>query len=244
LFEFRAMRCTLSQRHLCEINYTKTTMLSIITIILVSYLIGSIPTSLIVSKFFRGIDIRQYGSGNAGGTNSFRVMGWRFGLFVTLFDMLKGIAAVVWIVSFFEYNQLDALPTINRVALRLIAGTMAIVGHIYTVFADFKGGKGVSTAVGMMIGLSPLTIAICALVFFVTMYLSRYVSLSSIIGAICIPLVIAIRKYVFHVDSLDYHLLIFGVIVAAIIIYAHRSNIERLRLGTESRVTFLDRKKK
>lgn len=236
-------------------------MLSIITILVVSYLIGSIPTSLIASTIFKGIDIRQYGSGNAGGTNAFRVLGWKAGLFVTLFDMFKGIAVVIWVVGFFEFNhQLGDLPEMNRIALRLLAGIAAVIGHVYTVFAGFKGGKGVSTAAGMMLGIAPITMLIIIGIFFLTMFSSRYVSLASMVAAICFPLVIAVRKYFFHLgdgldyylslfgsiervhDSLDYHLLIFGAVVALTIIYTHRTNIERLRLGTERRVTFFDKK--
>jgi acyl phosphate:glycerol-3-phosphate acyltransferase len=229
-------------------------MLSVITIIVVSYLIGSIPTSIIVSKLVKGIDIRNHGSGNAGGTNTFRVLGWKAGLFVTLFDMLKGVAVVVWLVAFFEYNQLDTLPDINRVALRLLAGVSAVIGHVYTIFAGFKGGKGVSTAAGIMFGLAPVTMLIVMGVFTAVMLISRYVSLSSMIAALSFPATIAIRKYIFHVgdgldyqinlfgsmhsihDSLDYHLLIFGTLVALTIVYNHRTNIQRLLLGTENRV--------
>lgn len=248
--------------HLRKTNIENTTvMLPVITILVVSYLIGSIPTSIIASKIFKGIDIRNFGSGNAGGTNAFRVLGWKAGLFVTLFDMFKGVAVVIWVVGFFEYNhQVGELPEMNRIALRLLAGIAAVVGHVYTVFAGFKGGKGVSTAAGMLIGVAPITMLIVTAVFFLTMFLSRYVSLSSIIAALSFPLIIAIRKYALGLgdgldyypnlfgslrqihDSLDYHLLIFGAIVALAIVYTHRANIERLRLGTESRVNLFSGK--
>ncbi len=234
-------------------------MLSIITILVVSYLIGSIPTSIIVSKYLMGIDIRQYGSGNAGGTNAFRVMGWKAGLFVTLFDILKGVTVVLWVVGFFTYNQLDRLPEINKVVLQLLAGAAAVIGHVYTVFANFKGGKGVSTAAGIMFGIAPVTMGITALLFIVIMLVSRYVSLASIIASLSFPIIVAIRKLVVGTDGIDYQvwlfgaphnihdsldaaLLIIGTAVALGIVYTHRSNIERLRLGTENRVTFLDRK--
>ncbi|KER10591.1 MAG: hypothetical protein HY22_03600 [[Candidatus Thermochlorobacteriaceae] bacterium GBChlB] len=234
-------------------------MLSIITILVVSYLIGSIPTSIIVSKYLMGIDIRQYGSGNAGGTNAFRVMGWKAGLFVTLFDILKGIAVVLWVVGFFTYNQLDRLPEINKVVLQLLAGAAAVIGHVYTVFANFKGGKGVSTAAGIMFGIAPVTMGITALLFIVIMLVSRYVSLASILASLSFPIIVAIRKLIVGTDGIDYQiwlfgaphnihdsldvaLMIIGTAVALGIVYTHRSNIERLRLGTENRVTFLDRK--
>lgn len=235
-------------------------MLSVITILIVSYLIGSIPTAIIVSKLLKGFDIRDHGSGNAGGTNVFRVLGWKAGLFVTVFDMLKGVAVVVWVVAFFEYNQLDQLPDMNRVALRLLAGVVAVVGHMYTVFASFRGGKGVSTAAGIMFGLAPVTMLIVMGVFFSVLLISRYVSLSSIIAVLSFPLTLVVRKYIFKVgdgldyyfnlfgsnhhihDSLDYHLIIIGTLVALGIVYKHRTNIERLRLGTENRVPIFGKK--
>ncbi|ACF12500.1 protein of unknown function DUF205 [Chloroherpeton thalassium ATCC 35110] len=237
-------------------------MLSVITILVVSYLIGSIPTSILVSKFVKGIDIREFGSGNAGGTNVFRVLGWQAGLFVTLFDMLKGVAVVLWVVAYFELNQLDQMPDINRVALQLLAGISAMIGHVYTIFAGFKGGKGVSTAAGIMIGIAPVTMLIVLGVFFTVMLSSRYVSLSSMIAALSFPVTIAIRKYIFELgngldyyvnifgtshhihDSLDYHLMIFGALVALTIVYTHRANIQRLRLGTENRVNLFSKKEK
>ncbi|MDX2129517.1 MAG: glycerol-3-phosphate 1-O-acyltransferase PlsY [Chloroherpetonaceae bacterium] len=236
-------------------------MISIITILVVSYLIGSIPTSIIVSRFTKGIDIRQHGSGNAGGTNAFRVLGWKAGLFVTLFDMLKGVAVVLWVVAYFEYNGFDQLPAINIIVLKLLAGCAAVVGHIYTVFADFKGGKGVSTAAGMMIGIAPVSMLLVIGVFFVTMLSSRYVSLASMLAALSFPVIIAIRKFFFGLgngldyyvtffgdhhrihDSLDISLMIFGAAVAIAIIYTHRANISRLRLGTENQVKLFSNKK-
>ncbi len=235
-------------------------MLSVFTILIVSYLIGSIPTAIIVSKLLRGFDIRDYGSGNAGGTNVFRVLGWKAGLFVTLFDMLKGVAVVVWVVAFFEYNQLDQIPEINSVALRLMAGIVAVIGHMYTIFASFSGGKGVSTAAGIMFGLAPVTMLIVMAIFFTVLFISRYVSLSSIVAVLSFPLTIVVRKYIFDVgegldyyinlfgssfhiyDSLDYHLIILGSMISLFIVYKHRTNIERLRLGTESRVKLFGNK--
>jgi acyl phosphate:glycerol-3-phosphate acyltransferase len=234
-------------------------MLSIVTILIVSYIIGSIPTSIIVSRYIMGIDIRQHGSGNAGGTNAFRVMGWKAGMFVTLFDILKGVAVVLWVVGFFMYNQLDHLPEVNKVVLQLLAGAAAVIGHVYTVFANFKGGKGVSTAAGIMFGIAPVTMGITALLFITIMFASRYVSLASILASLSFPIIVAIRKFVVGTDGIDYQVWLFGtphnihdsldfalmVIGAAValgIVYTHRANIERLRLGTENRVTFLDRK--
>jgi glycerol-3-phosphate acyltransferase PlsY len=231
-------------------------MLTFLAIVAVSYIIGSIPTSIIAGRLLKGIDVRQFGSGNAGGTNAFRVLGWKAGLAVTLIDIAKGTVAAVYVVGFFKAHPVGAFPDINEVALSLIAGMSAVIGHVFTVFAGFKGGKGVSTAAGMLIGIAPVSMLMVIGIFILAVTLSRYVSLGSILAALAFPLIIAIRKYIFDLgggldyyvrflgakwfvhDSLDYHLLIFGLIVAAAIIYTHRANIKRLLSGTENRLKF------
>ncbi len=230
--------------------------MTLLAILAVSYIIGSIPTSLIAGKMLKGIDIRNFGSGNAGGTNAFRVLGWKPGLIVTLIDIVKGIIASVGVVAFFKLHPIGSFPDINEVALRLLAGMSAVIGHVFTLFAGFKGGKGVSTAAGMLIGIAPVSMLMVVGIFLLTVYLSRHVSVASMLAAIAFPLIIAIRKYIFELgggldyyiklfgsklffhDSLDYHLMIFGLVVALAILYTHRTNIRRLISGTESRVTF------
>jgi len=230
--------------------------MTLLAIMVVSYIIGSIPSSIIAGKMLKGIDIRQFGSGNAGGTNAFRVLGWKAGLAVTLIDIFKGAFAAVAVVAFFKEHPLGTFPDMNEVALRLVAGMSAVIGHVYTVFAGFKGGKGVSTAAGMLIGIAPVSMLMVIGVFLLAVSLSRYVSVASILAAIAFPLIIAIRKYIFELgtgldyyirffgakwfvhDSLDYHLLIFGFIVALAILYTHRANIRRLLSGTENRLKF------
>jgi acyl phosphate:glycerol-3-phosphate acyltransferase len=231
-------------------------MLTLLAILALSYVIGSIPTSLMAGKMLKGIDIRQFGSGNAGGTNAFRVLGWKPGLIVTLIDIVKGVVAAVSVVAFFRHHPIGAFPDINEVALRLLAGMSAVIGHVFTLFAGFKGGKGVSTAAGMLIGIAPVSMLMVVGIFLLTVYLSRHVSVASMLAAIAFPLIIAVRKYIFELgggldyyvklfgsqlffhDSLDYHLMIFGLVVALAILYTHRANIRRLISGTESRVTF------
>jgi glycerol-3-phosphate acyltransferase PlsY len=231
-------------------------MLTLLAILVVSYIIGSIPTSLMAGKMLKGIDIRDFGSGNAGGTNAFRVLGWKAGLTVTLIDIVKGVVAAVSVVAFFRHHPIDVFPDLNDVALRLLAGISAVIGHVFTLFAGFKGGKGVSTAAGMLIGIAPVSMLMVIAIFLLTIYMSRHVSVASMLAAVAFPLIIAIRKYIFELgggldyyiklfgsklffhDSLDYHLMIFGLIVAAAIIYTHRANIRRLLSGTERRVTF------
>ncbi len=232
-------------------------MLTLVIILAISYLIGSIPTSIIAGKLLRGIDIRNFGSGNAGGTNAFRVLGWKIGLAVTVLDIVKGAIAAISVVVFFEANPVfGPLPDMNPVALRLIAGLSAVFGHVFTVFAGFRGGKGVSTAAGMMFGIAPVTTLIVLGIFLLVIFVSRYVSVASMLAAVAFPVIIAVRKYLFDLgsakdyyinlfntrvyiqDSLDYHLLIFGLIVALAIIYTHRENIRRLLSGNENRVKF------
>lgn len=227
-------------------------MLTLLAILAVSYLVGSIPTSIIAGRMLKGIDIRQFGSGNAGGTNAFRVLGWKTGLTVTLIDIAKGVVAAVTIVAFFRSHPIGSYPEINEVALRLLAGMSAVIGHVFTIFAGFKGGKGVSTAAGMLIGIAPVSMLMVIGIFLLTIWVSRYVSVASMLAAIAFPLIIAVRKYVFELgsgldyyfgsfsfhDSLDYHLIIFGLLVAAAILFTHRANIKRLLSGTENRVTF------
>ena len=141
-------------------------MISVLIIVIISYLIGSIPTSLITGKVLRGIDIREHGSGNAGATNVFRVLGWKPGVFVLLLDGFKGFAATYW-VSQLSFGPNAVAPEI----LQIIAGCTTIIGHIWTVFARFRGGKGVGTAAGMLIALYPLAFLICIAVFGIFFFL-------------------------------------------------------------------------
>ena len=181
-------------------------MLTFFAIIAVPYLIGSIPTSIIAGRMLKGIDIREFGSGNAGGTNAFRVLGWKAGLAVTLIDIAKGTVAAVSVVAFFKAHPFGAFPDMNKIALNLIAGMSAVIGHVFTVFAGFKGGKGVSTAAGMLIGIAPISMLMVIGVFILAITITRYVSVGSILAAIAFPLIIAIRKYLFDLGAgLDYH---------------------------------------
>ncbi len=229
-------------------------MITVGLIVLCSYLVGAIPTSIIVSKAVKGIDIRQHGSGNAGGTNAFRVLGWQAGLFVTLFDMLKGILSVTLIVGYFTAHALDELPDVPFIVIQLFAGIAAMLGHIYTVFAGFRGGKGVSTGAGVIIGIAPITMAFVIGIFVIVLVLTGYVSVSSMTSAVSIPVVMLIRRFVFDAnvdtqyplhlfgfkfmlhDSLDSFTIVTCAVIALVIIYTHRTNIERLRKGTEHRI--------
>ncbi|MGI9175096.1 MAG: glycerol-3-phosphate 1-O-acyltransferase PlsY [Rhodothermales bacterium] len=214
-------------------------MLSLFVIIVLSYLVGSIPASVWIGRLFYGMDVRDYGSGNAGATNVFRVLGWRAGVLCTLLDVGKGLFAAGVIAGL----RLDPLPVQLgsdywqvETVVRLLAGATAVLGHIYPIWARFKGGKGVNTSAGVLFALTPVSMWITLGVFVLVLLLSRYVSLASLLATIAFPSTIAIRRYVFGIDRLDPSLLFISIIMALGIIIAHRANIRRLFNGTESRI--------
>jgi glycerol-3-phosphate acyltransferase PlsY len=202
-------------------------MFSIFAIILLSYLVGSIPTSIIMSKLFQGIDIRDYGSGNAGGANTIRVLGWKIGLVVILVDVGKGVLATLLISRII----IDP-PFFSHNIIQLIAGSSAIVGHIWTVFAGFKGGKGVATGAGMLFCIYPVAGTICLAIFCLVLLTTKIVSLSSLTAAVVFPLVLIVLNHFFNY-SLSTELLFFAILMAVLIIFTHRSNIIRLLKGQE-----------
>lgn len=200
-------------------------------ILILSYLAGSIPTSIIVGKILKGrnFDIRQHGSGNAGGTNVFRVLGWKPGLFVMSFDVFKGFVAAFWIAKIWDISLFENDPF----AVSVFAGLAAILGHTYTVFAKFKGGKGVGTAGGMLIAIFPIGFSICLGVFFVVLTLSGYVSLSSIAASVAFPIVLKLLPPAGTEDSVI--IWIIAVLIPFFIVFTHRSNVVRLFRGEENR---------
>ncbi len=204
-------------------------MLNLLVIIVLAYLVGSIPTSIITGKLLKGIDIREHGSGNAGATNVFRVLGWKPGVFVMLVDIFKGFAATFWLSRI----AFAPMPVSHDLVL-IITGCAAIFGHIWTIFAKFRGGKGVGTAAGMLIALYPVALLICLAVFALVFVFSKIVSLSSISAAVTLPVVLSIFKFVLH-QPITAPLYGFGFFVSALIIFTHRSNIKRLLNGTENR---------
>ena len=214
-------------------------MLSLSIVVVVAYVVGSVPTSVIVSRIKHGIDIRDHGSGNAGGTNVIRVMGLKYGLAVIAFDILKWYVATM-LVPKLMYGP---IPFTNRTPfddftdVQVICGCAAILGHIWTVFGGFRGGKGMATAGGMLLGLAPIEILISFGVFFLVFVLSRYVSLGSISAAVAFPVTMFLRENIFHVEVEGYGTLIFFSIgISLLLIYTHRKNIKRLLEGTESRL--------
>ncbi len=214
-------------------------MVSLVIVVLLSYLLGSVPTSIIITKALKGIDIRNYGSGNAGGTNVIRVLGWGPGVFVILFDALKGFLAAVVLSRLFygKFPLANATPFSDFTVVQIIAGISAILGHTWTVFAGFKGGKGIATAGGMLVGIAPIEVAIAAGVFAIVVVSSRYVSLGSVSAAIAFPVSMFLRANVFDVATKYYHSMIFfSIAISGFLIYNHRANIDRLLHGKEHRL--------
>jgi acyl phosphate:glycerol-3-phosphate acyltransferase len=206
-------------------------------LIVLAYLIGSIPTSVWVSRYFFDIDIRDYGSGNAGATNTYRVLGPKWGTIVMLTDMVKGIVAVKLALLLPEYAD----SVINLQNLQTGLGLAAVIGHIFPIWADFRGGKGVATLFGLVLGISPWTAISCVGIFILLLYLTRFVSLSSILASIAFPIFILV---IFNVDNPAYR--IFAIAVALMVLLTHQKNIGRLLRGNESKVPILkgrDRRK-
>lgn len=199
-------------------------------IIVLSYLVGSIPTSIIVGKVFKGIDIRNYGSGNAGGTNSFRVLGWKAGMIVVAVDIFKGFAATRWVSQINLFNA----PLVMVSLTPIIAGASAIIGHCYTIFAGFRGGKGVAASAGMLIAMSPSTFLVCLVVFAAVLTTTGYVSLGSISTAVILPIYLLVRRNI-SPDSVSLPFLILGTAAGIFVVYTHRSNIKRLMAGKENK---------
>jgi glycerol-3-phosphate acyltransferase PlsY len=209
-----------------------------ILLIAIAYLIGSIPTAVWVSKFFFGFDIREYGSGNAGATNTYRVLGPKWGTIVMVVDMVKAIAAVK-LAFLLPYSFQSDIYLVN---MQLGLGLAAVLGHIFPVWAQFRGGKGVASLFGMVLGIQPNVALCCVGVFILVLYLTRWVSLSSILASIAFPIFILV---IFNEPEKLYR--IFAITVAMLVLVTHQKNIGRLLKGNESKVPILkhrDRRRK
>jgi acyl phosphate:glycerol-3-phosphate acyltransferase len=197
-----------------------------LALVILAYFIGSVPTAVWVSRSVFNIDIRDYGSGNAGATNTFRVLGSKWGTIVMAVDMLKGLLAVklAFLLPYYVVNDFA------RTNFQIGLGLAAVLGHIFPIWAEFRGGKGVATLFGLVLGISPLTALGCVGVFTLVLYLTRFVSLSSILASLAFPIFILI---VFNVDNETYR--IFAIAVALLVILTHQKNITRLLRGSESK---------
>lgn len=201
-----------------------------VLLIVLSYAIGSIPTAVWISRYFFNIDIREYGSGNAGATNTFRVLGKKWGSIVMAVDILKGVVATsLWtLIPHYATNDL------HRTNFMICLGLAAVLGHVFPLWANFKGGKGVATLFGMALAIQPLVAVLCIAVFLLVLFLTRFVSLSSMLAGVAFMVFIL---FVFHQHEPLYR--IFSIIVAALVVVTHQKNISRILNGTESKVPIL-----
>jgi glycerol-3-phosphate acyltransferase PlsY len=205
----------------------------VIIVFILAYLLGSIPTSVWVGKIFHGIDVREHGSGNAGATNVIRVLGWKTGIPVMIVDVGKGwLAAYLPVVFNLAEHGSGQLTT-----LQIFAGLTSIVGHVFPVLAGFRGGKGVGSTFGVLLALHPLLTISCIGVFLSALFITGYVSVSSMSAGLAFPILLFT---IFDTPSLAFK--IFSVFVAVALILTHRKNIRRLLKGEESR--FIKRKQK
>jgi glycerol-3-phosphate acyltransferase PlsY len=194
-------------------------MVQIILILVLAYLLGSIPSGLIIGKVFYKTDIREHGSGNLGGTNTFRTLGVKAGLVVTLADILKGTLAASLPVLF----NLDINP--------LIVGVFAVFGHTYPIFAGFRGGKAVATSGGILLFCAPLMFLTVLVTFFISLYITKYVSLSSMLAGVC--------GVIYALVLWDIPLLIAVLLLTSFVVYRHRANIKRIINKTEPKIKWL-----
>ncbi len=199
--------------------------LKIIIISFAGYLLGSIPTSFIIGKLWKGLDLREHGSGNLGAANTFRILGVKAAIPVLIIDIGKGFLAV----------KLVAMMGIENPLLVALAALLAILGHNYSLFVRFSGGKGVGTTTGVFLAIAPLAVSLCLTIWLLLLLLTRIVSVASIIAVVVLPLAMLSSKYLLNREK-DYILIILSVIVALVVVYKHRSNIKRLLRGEEKRI--------
>ncbi len=201
-----------------------------IAVLILAYLIGSIATSVWIGRWFFNIDIREHGSGNAGSTNATRILGWKAGIIVLIIDVFKGWLAV----NLIHLTQYYTPETGNFITFQLMLGTAALLGHIFPIYVGFRGGKGVATLFGLVLAINPEPTLICTGIFVITLLITKYVSLSSMIAGFSFPILI-----IFVFKETTPALLVFSLIVAILLLLTHQKNIERLLRNQEKKVTFL-----
>lgn len=204
---------------------------------LLAYLIGSIPTAVWYGKLVYGIDVRNHGSGNPGATNTFRVLGKRAGTVVMLVDICKGLLATFIAVILLRAG---IVPEEKVIVTKLVFGMVAVFGHIFPVFLKFRGGKGVATLLGMMIGIQPWVALISAAIFLTILLTTKYVSLSSMAGALSFPLMLV---FIPRFQSGEPILVAFGFFLALVVIWSHHKNIKRLLQGEESKTHIIKKQR-
>lgn len=213
-------------------------VLLIIATTVLAYLLGSVPTAVWYGQGFFGVDIRKHGSGNAGATNTFRVLGKRAGSIVLLVDVLKGYTATV-LATILEYMQI--MPAEDVLTWKLVFGLVAVIGHLYPIFAEFKGGKGVATLLGMILAIHPEMAVVCIIIFMLVVFASQYVSLGSLMAALAFPVLLLLQIFGERESPL---LIVFGFVIFLIVALTHQKNIGRLWRGQENRTILFGRRKK
>lgn len=199
-----------------------------------AYLLGSIPTAVWVGKAFYGIDVRKHGSGNAGATNTFRVLGVKAGIPVLLFDAFKGWAAVK-LAIFVNYFEPGSSQYVN---FQIFLGACAVIGHIFPVFAGFRGGKGVATLLGLVIAIQPFPALMALGIFCIVLLISKYVSLSSMTAGLAFPFIVV---FFFKIKIIS--LIVFSIVISILLLLTHRKNILRLINGTENKANIFKKKR-
>lgn len=201
---------------------------------IIGYVLGSIPTAVWVGRKYHGVDVREHGSKNAGATNTFRVLGKKAGIIVLIIDILKGLLATITPVVFLP-GQLGTDMLVN---IQLLTSMACVLGHVFPIFANFDGGKGVATSLGVIIGLHPPAALLALLGFMIVYLVSSYVSLGAISAAVLFPILLI---FIFKVPSIN--LLIFSSVLSLAVILAHRKNIQRLLKGEESKMALFKSRK-
>ncbi|MEM9298526.1 MAG: glycerol-3-phosphate 1-O-acyltransferase PlsY [Bacteroidota bacterium] len=212
------------------------TVLFIALGLIIAYFMGSIPTAIWFGRAVYNTDVRQHGSGNPGATNTFRVLGTRAGTIVMLGDIINGLLATS-IATLLMHGNI--ITPANLVTYKLIFGVVAVVGHIFSAFLNFKGGKGVATLLGMMIAIHYEVAIVCILVFLISLLITKYVSLSSIIGALSFPCMLV---FIPRFKTSEPLLIIFGFFLFVVIVWTHNKNIKRLLSGDENKTHLIKRK--
>ena len=205
-----------------------------VLLILIAYVLGSIPNALWVGKTFKNIDVREHGSKNTGSTNAARVLGPKLGVFTLILDILKG-ALPTYLGIVLGANLLTRAAGIDKLDI-IVIGMAAILGHTFSLFLKFKGGKAVATTLGVFLVLVPYAILILLVIFFVIFGLTKYVSLASIVSAVALPITV-------YLTTRHIPLTVLGIIIGLLVIIRHKENIKRLINGTESKLTFSKDKK-
>lgn len=205
-------------------------MINLFSALILSYLFGSIPTSVWLGRLTKGVDLRRHGSGNAGFANAYRVLGLKYALLVLVVDVFKGFAAVLWLWKLPYHSGL-----LSHQILPILAGLAAILGHIFPLWAGFRGGKGINTTLGVFLGLAPLPTIFALCIFLISLSVTKYVSFSSLSATFSLPLILAAQNFIFGL-KINPYLFIFSGIVALLVLITHRSNIQRLLAGEERRI--------